>query len=44
MCVQSEAALENELIDQLVSQGYRRVTIKDEADLKANFKRELKRR
>ena len=33
MCTQSEAALENKLIDQLVSQGYEKVCIGDEAKL-----------
>jgi len=41
MCIQSEAALEKKMIEQLVSQGYENITIKDEADLKANFKKQL---
>ncbi|WP_028856105.1 type I restriction endonuclease subunit R [Psychrilyobacter atlanticus] len=41
MCTQSEAALENKLIDQLVSQGYEKVCIDDEAKLQINFRKQL---
>jgi len=36
--LQSEAQLENNLIQQLIDQGYRPVKIDDEKDLLANLK------
>ena len=41
MTIQSEAGLENNLINQLESEGYERVIIKDESDLERNFKKQL---
>jgi len=41
--LQSEAQLENNLIAQLVNQGYGRVVIKDEASLLANLKTQLEK-
>jgi len=41
MTTQSEAQLENNLIQQLAGLGYARVTINDEATLVANLKRQL---
>ncbi|QBZ82739.1 Type-1 restriction enzyme R protein [Hydrogenovibrio crunogenus] len=41
--LQSEAQLENNLIAQLVSQGYERVVIKDEASLLTNLKHQLEK-
>jgi type I restriction enzyme R subunit len=41
--LQSEAQLENNLIAQLKTQGYARVTIKDETDLLSNLKRQLEK-
>ncbi|MGL5330460.1 MAG: type I restriction endonuclease subunit R [Peptostreptococcaceae bacterium] len=41
MSYQSEAQLEENLIKQLVSQGFNRVTIADEDGLKNNFRKEL---
>ncbi|MGL5694105.1 MAG: type I restriction endonuclease subunit R [Peptostreptococcaceae bacterium] len=41
MSYQSESQLEENLIKQLVNQGFNRVTIPDEDGLKNNFKREL---
>ena len=38
---ESEAALENKLIDTLVNQGYERIAINDEASLLANFREQL---
>jgi type I restriction enzyme, R subunit len=43
MTTQSEAILENELIQQLNGLGYERVTIQDEASLVANLKKQLER-
>ena len=43
MAIQSEAGLENNLINQLESQGYERVIIKDESDLEYNFKKQLEK-
>ena len=43
MSRQSEAVLEENLIEQLASGGYERVTIKDEADLLANLKTQLEK-
>lgn len=43
MSTQSEATLENSLIKRLVDNGYEKVTIKDETDLKKNFKSQLER-
>lgn len=40
---QSEAALENELIEQLHRLGYEPVTISDEAAIRRNFKRQLEK-
>lgn len=40
---QSEAALENELIEQLHRLGYEPVTISDEAAMRRNFKRQLEK-
>ncbi|MBD3829552.1 MAG: type I restriction endonuclease subunit R [Arcobacter sp.] len=40
---QSEAVLEENLVKQLVSQGYEKVTIKDEEQLKANLKSQLEK-
>lgn len=41
--LQSEALLENNLISQLVSQGYDRVFIETETDLLSNLKRQLEK-
>ena len=41
MGYQSEAELEKLLIEQLKEQGYERVKISDESDLKANFREQL---
>ncbi|SCJ44688.1 Type-1 restriction enzyme R protein [uncultured Clostridium sp.] len=41
MSYQSEAQLEENLIKQLVNQGFNRVTIADEGQLKNNFRNEL---
>ena len=41
MLYQSEAQLEENLIKQLVNQGFSRVTISNEDELKDNFRREL---
>jgi type I restriction enzyme R subunit len=41
--LQSEAQLENDLIEQLANQGYERVTIQNESDLLANLKRQLEK-
>ena len=43
MATQSEAALENGLIKTLVSNGYERVEIKEEDNLKENFKAQLEK-
>ena len=43
MCVQSEAALENKLIEQLIIQGYENIQINDEEDLHRNFKKQLEK-
>ena len=43
MTIQSEAGLENNLINQLESEGYERVIIKDESDLEYNFKKQLEK-
>lgn len=41
MSYQSEAQLEENLIKQLVNQGFSRITISNEDELKDNFRREL---
>ena len=41
MTYQSEHELEELLIKQLVTQGYDRVSIKEEDSLKANFRNQL---
>ncbi len=38
MSVQSEAVLEENLINDLISNGYKRTTIRDENELNINFK------
>lgn len=43
MSTQSEAALEKSLINKLVEDGYQRVGIKDEAELKQNLKSQLEK-
>ena len=43
MPVQSEAALENGLIDTLQKMNYEYVHIEEEKNLSANFKKQLKR-
>jgi type I restriction enzyme R subunit len=43
MCTQSEAELEENLIKQLVTLGYERVTIRTEAELLANLKAQLEK-
>jgi type I restriction enzyme R subunit len=43
MATQSEAALESKLINKLVDGGYQRVQIKDESELKSNFKAQLEK-
>ena len=43
MTIQSEAGLENNLINQLESEGYERIIIKDESDLEYNFKKQLEK-
>ena len=41
MTTQSEAALENGLIKTLIDNSYERVIIREEENLKANFKTQL---
>lgn len=41
MTTESEQTLENNLLRQLVRQGYERVVVRDEAELVANLKRQL---
>lgn len=41
--LKAEFELENELIEQLISQGYERVNVKDEDSLIKNFKEQLER-
>ena len=43
MCIQSEAALENKLLEQLKAQGYKRIHINDEDELKSNFRKQLEK-
>lgn len=43
MSTQSEAALEKSLINKLVKDGYQRVLIKDESELKQNLKSQLEK-
>mgnify|MGYP006187826679 CR=1 FL=1 len=43
MTSQSELILEKNLIEQLSSNGYEKVTIKDEADLLINLKKQLEK-
>lgn len=43
MATQSEAALESKLINKLADGGYQRVQIKDENELKSNFKAQLEK-
>jgi len=43
MTTQSEQALENKMIKQLVSNGYERVTITNEDDLVINLKTQLEK-
>ncbi|ADO84606.1 type I restriction endonuclease subunit R [Ilyobacter polytropus] len=43
MCIQSEAALENKLLEQLKAQGYEQIHIKDEDELKSNFRKQLEK-
>lgn len=43
MASQSESILEQNLIQQLASNGYEKVTIKDETDLLANLKKQLEK-
>jgi type I restriction enzyme R subunit len=43
MATQSEAALEKKLINKLADGGYQRVQIKDEIELKSNFKDQLEK-
>ena len=43
MAIQSEAGLENSLINQLESEGYERIIINDESDLEYNFKKQLEK-
>ena len=43
MATQSEAALENGLIKTLMDNSYERVFIKEEENLKANFKVQLEK-
>ena len=43
MATQSEAALESKLINKLADGGYQRVQIKDETELKSNFKAQLEK-
>ena len=43
MSTQSEAVLEEQLIKQLVENGYESIVINDEKDLNANFKRQLEK-
>ncbi len=43
MTTQTEAALEENLINKLVDGGYKRVNISDETDLKRNFKSQLEK-
>lgn len=41
MGIQSEAELEKKLIEQLISQGYESINIKNEEELNLNFKKQL---
>jgi type I restriction enzyme, R subunit len=41
MTTQPEQILENNLVDQLITLGYKKVAIHDEADLLINLKRQL---
>ena len=41
MAYQSEPELESNLINQLINQGFNRVKISDEEELKNNFRNEL---
>ena len=41
MAYQSEHELEEQFINLLVGQGYERVSIKDEDELKENFRKQL---
>lgn len=43
MPTQSEATLENSLIKRLIDNGYEKVIIKDESELKKNFKSQLEK-
>lgn len=43
MSTQSEAILENKLLEQLSSQGYERIYIKDESELQNNFRKQLEK-
>lgn len=43
MNAQPEQLLENNLIDQLVGLGYERITLRDEADVVANFKQQIEK-
>lgn len=43
MNAQPEQLLENNLIDQLVQLGYARISLKDENDVVANFKRQIEK-
>jgi type I restriction enzyme R subunit len=43
MSVQSEAQLENELIEQLKQLGYNQVDVKDETQLLSNLKLQVER-
>lgn len=41
LCYQSEAVLEKNLIERLINSGYESVSIKNEEELKANFRKQL---
>lgn len=41
MSIQSEAALEKKLMEQLINQGYENISIKNEEELNSNFKKQL---
>ena len=43
MNAQPEQLLENNLIDQLVGLGYKRITLRQEADVVANFKQQIEK-
>lgn len=43
MSTESEAMLESKLIDELSNNGYEKIEIKNEEDLKKNFKKQIEK-